>query len=498
MDNDRPSEVSKENNSNGNAAPKSRKRKLRLRTKLAYSSGAISEGAVTAAGITTLIFYNQVLGVSPSLCGVAFMIAQIVDAFSDPLMGALSDRVNTRWGRRHPFMLAATLPWAVSLYFIYQPIRDLGETGTFIWLTVFLVLMRLCYTVFSVPHNALGAELTDDYHERTSIFGFKEVAWMGASVTLSLLVWLVLFPSTPEFDNGLLNEGRYQLLAGAAAIICLVASLVCTFGTLDQIPFLHETRSYRPSYKEYIRNLMSLLANPSFLAVCASWLTLATALGILMGVANYAYLYAYELSTEQMSVLTFLKLPGIAIALPLSIYMARKLDKKRSFMTAALFSATVIAAPHVFRMYGIFPSINSGLYLWAIFAPMFIGYMILPVMNIVVNSQLADICDDHELRTGTRAEGVVFSIRTFAMKSTRGLGVMIGGFGLDYINFPDKAVAGTLEPGVVNGLLFMSGPLYFIFMALGVACMLMYRIDSKRHAEILAVLEERRAAKEDD
>jgi len=498
MDNDRPSEVSEEGISNGNAAPNVRKRKVPLRTKLAYSSGAINEGAVTAAGITTLVFYNQVLGVSPSLCGVAFMVAQIVDAVSDPLMGALSDRVNTRWGRRHPFMLAAALPWTVSFYFLYQPMRGLGETGTFIWLTVFLVLMRLSYTMFAVPHNALGAEFTDDYRERTSVFGYRVVVWSAASVFLGLLVWRVVFPSMPELDNGLLNEGRYPLLAGAGAIIIFLATVLCTLGTRDQIPFLHETSSSRPSHKEYFRNLTRLLANPSYFAVCISWLTLATALGILMVVANLTYLYAYKLSTEQMFVLTFLKMPGILIALPLATYMTRKLDKKPSFMVTALFSATVIAAPHVFKMYGMFPGSDSTLYLWAIFAPMFIGYMILPVMNIVVNSQLVDICDLQEYNTGTRDEGVIFAIRTFSMKATMGLGSLIGGFGLKYIQFPDEAVADELEAGVVNGLLFMSGPLYFIFMALGVAFMLMYRINAKRHAEILAVLEERRAAKKDD
>jgi Na+/melibiose symporter-like transporter len=325
MDNDRPSEVSEEGISNGNAAPNVRKRKVPLRTKLAYSSGAINEGAVTAAGITTLIFYYQVLGVAPELCSTAFMIAAIVDAVSDPLMGALSDRVNTRWGRRHPFMLAAALPWTLSFYFLYQPMGGLDETGKFIWLTVFLVLMRLSYTIFAVPHNALGAELTDDYRERTSVFGYRVVVWSGASVFLGLLVWRVVFPSTPEYDNGLLNEGRYPLLAGAGAIIIFLASVVSTFGTRDQIPFLHETNSYRPSYKEYFRNLIRLLANPSYLAVCISWLTLATALGILMVVANLTYLYAYGLSTEQMFVLTFLKMPGILIALPVATYMTRKL-----------------------------------------------------------------------------------------------------------------------------------------------------------------------------
>jgi Na+/melibiose symporter-like transporter len=482
----------------GAESPSVRKRKVPLRTKLAYSSGTVNEAVVSAAGIATLIFYNQVLGVSPALCGLAFTIASIVDAISDPLMGALSDRVNTRWGRRHPAMLASAVPWTVSFYFLYQPLKGLGETGTFIWLTVFLVLVRLSYTVFAVPHNALGAELTDDYHERTSVYGYKVVVWGAASVVLGMVVYWVVFPSTPGYDNGLLNEGRYPLLAVSGAIIIFLAIVACTFGTRNQIPFLHDTSSYRPRFKEYIRNLVGLFANPSYVAVCGSWLTLATALGILMVVVNYAYLYAYGLSTEQMSVLTFLKLPGILIALPLATFLTRLLDKKLSFISTALFAATVIAAPHLFFMIGMFPGSDSALYLWAIFAPLFIGYMTLPVMNIVVESQLVDICDLQEYNTGTRDEGVIFAVRTFAMKSTIGLGTLIGGFGLEFIEFPDNAVAGGLEPGVVNGLLFMSGPLYFIFMALGMAFMLMYKIDSKRHAEILAVLEERRAAQAEE
>ena len=475
-----------------------RKRKVPLRTKLAYSSGTLNEAVVSAAGIATLIYYNQVLGVSPAMCGVAFMIVHIVDAVSDPIMGALSDRINTRWGRRHPAMLASALPWTVSFYFLYQPISGLSETGYFVWLTGFMMLVRLSYTIFAVPHNALGAELTDDYHERTSVYGYKVVVWSAASVLLGMIVWWVIFPSTPDYDNGLLNEGRYPLLALSGAIVIFLATVACTYLTRDQIPFLHDTSSNRPSFKQYFRNLLGLLANPSYLAVCVAWLTLATALGILMVTVNYAYLYAYGLSTEQMSVLTFLKLPGILIALPLATYLTRKLDKKYSFMFTALFAATVIASPHMFKMYGIFPANDTALYLWAIFAPLFIGYMTLPVMNIVVESQLVDICDLQEYKTGTRDEGVIFAIRTFSMKATIGLGSLIGGFGLEFIDFPDNAVAGELEPGVVNGLLFMSGPLYFIFMALGVAFMFMYRIDSKRHAEILAVLEERRAAQADE
>jgi Na+/melibiose symporter-like transporter len=168
-------------------------------------------------------------------------------------------------------------------------------------------------------------------------------------------------------------------------------------------------------------------------------------------------------------------------------------EKKQGFIFAAIFSATIIALPHMLKMMGYFPANESPYYLWAVFAPLFIAYMILPVTYIIVDSQLGDVCDDHEYKTRERGEGVVFSIRTFSMKATMGLGAMIGGYGLDIIKFPQDAVPGELGPEIVNGLLFMSGPLYLIFTALGGACMAFYGLSRARHETILEELEKRRA-----
>ena len=140
-----------------------RKRKISLRTKLGFSCGALDEAMIAAAAITTMIFYNQVLGVSAALCGTAFLIASLIDGFSDPIVGAFSDSVNTRWGRRHPFMFAAALPMGIFFYLLYQPPSGLEEYQLFLWFTFMLVGLRLGKTFYAVPHNALGAELTDDY-----------------------------------------------------------------------------------------------------------------------------------------------------------------------------------------------------------------------------------------------------------------------------------------------------------------------------------------------
>ncbi|MEE8399142.1 MAG: MFS transporter [Desulfobacterales bacterium] len=480
--------------STGGSTPPSRKRKIPLRTKLAFSSGAFQEAMLGAAAMTTMLFYNQILGLSPTLCGVAFLVASIVDGISDPLVGGLSDRFDSKWGRRHPFMLVSAFPLGISYYFLYQPMDGLSGTGLLAWFITSMVIMRLAQTFYNIPHDALGAEFTDDYHERTSVFGYNTVIGTGATVVMGMFVFWVLFPSTPEYSNGLLDPGRYPTLAMIGVPIIIGAILICTFGTRDQIPYLHRINRTPMNVRRYFGDLLELLRNPSYISVCVSWLTIAAGTGIFYTVTTYTYIYAYELSTEQLVIAGFVKLPGIFTALPLAAFMTRWLDKKKTVIMIALVAGIATAWPHALRMIGWFPDNDYPYLLWMLFTPLFISSLIMPVMAIVVDSQLVDITDDHEYRTGNRAEGLVFSIRTFAIKATAGLGGLIGGFGLEFIDFPENAEVGQVAPDVLDGLLFMSGPLYFIILFIGVLFMGLYRLNEKRHQEILTTLEERRAA----
>ena len=181
---------------------KDRRRKLSIMDKLLFASGALQEAAVSAGAFVTLLFYNQILGVSPGLVGTAFLIASVFDAFSDPLIGAFSDRFRSKWGRRHPFMFLSAAPIAASFYFLYQPLDGLSETGYFVWLCVFLILLRFSQTLYLIPHDALGAELTDDYEERTSIFGYNAVATMALTMVTFGVLTLLIFPTTPEYEQG--------------------------------------------------------------------------------------------------------------------------------------------------------------------------------------------------------------------------------------------------------------------------------------------------------
>ena len=470
-----------------------RRRKLSVRTKVLFASGALQEAVVTAGGIATVLFYNQLLGVSPALVGTADLIDSAFDALPDPLIGAITDRFRSQWCRRHPFMFASALPIGVSFYFLYQPADGLTETGYFIWLCVFLILLRLSQTLYLIPHDALGAELTDDYEERTSIFGYNWVATSILTMVVSAIFFTVIFPSTPEYENGLLNQAGYFVLAAVGSVTIVFSVLVCAFGTLEQIPYLHDFEiSKKFTFPNYFAQLKALVKNVSYLSACLSLLTIYSGLGILSVVATYAYIYVYELSSEAMFWAGAAKSPGILVALPLLAFLSKFMEKKAILMMSTLATCILISLPHNLKMLDLFPANDSVFLLFALFVPMLLAYMVLPMSAIIIDSQLVDVADDHELRIGERSEGVIFSVRSFGIKATQGVGGFLAGFGLEFIGFPENAAVGNLAQETVTGLLFLNGPAYLMIYLLAVLFMTLYALDKKTHGEILQQLEARR------
>lgn len=302
--------------------------KVSPKTKTAFAAGSLEEAVMAAAGIVTMLFYNQVLGVSAYLCGIVFLVASVVDAVSDPFIGAWSDNLRSRWGRRHPFMLAGMLPLCLGFYLLYAPPENASESFYFWWSMGAMSLMRIGKTLFVVPHDALGAELTDDYHERTSIFGFNAVAGMLGASLLAMVVLVVIFPSTDGYENGLLNPDGYPVLAFAGATLMLVMLAISIGGTRDQIPRLHNVNRQTLSFRDNLDDLIALFTSRSYLSVCIAGLVMLVSGGIPGVVSTYTFIYGFDLSTEQLSIQRIVMIPGMFIALPLAAWFTRKFDKK--------------------------------------------------------------------------------------------------------------------------------------------------------------------------
>ncbi|MBW2666722.1 MAG: MFS transporter [Deltaproteobacteria bacterium] len=143
---------------------------LTTRVRYWYALGQLAEGIKNEAyAIFLLFYYTTVVGLSGSLAGQAILIALLFDAVTDPLIGAYSDRLRTRWGRRHPLLLAASIPLPVFFYLSFAPPANSSQLQLFLWLTSMTVLTRGAMTLFHVPHLALGAEFSSDFEERSRI-----------------------------------------------------------------------------------------------------------------------------------------------------------------------------------------------------------------------------------------------------------------------------------------------------------------------------------------
>jgi Na+/melibiose symporter-like transporter len=173
-----------------------------LGTKVAYGIGQAGEGLKNGAfGVFLMFYYNQVLGLSGTLAGLALGVALIFDAITDPLAGSLSDNTRSRLGRRHPFMYASAVPLAICFYLLFSP-PELTQYQLFAWLVVFAILTRGAMTLYHVPHIALGAELSTNFEERTAIVGFRQFFSTFGGLSCYVIGFGVFFTATEDVSQG--------------------------------------------------------------------------------------------------------------------------------------------------------------------------------------------------------------------------------------------------------------------------------------------------------
>src|SRR4051812_12829085 len=192
-------------------------------TKIVYGVGQAAEGLKNNAfGFFLFFYHNRVLGLPGTLAGLALGLSLVFDAFFDPLVGSISDNFRSKYGRRHPFMYAAILPMAIGFYLLFSPPVH-GEWALFAWLFTFATLTRGGMALFHVPHIALGAELSDDFEERTSIVGVRQfLATFGGLLAIGI-GFGVFFKSTAEHAQGQFNVAAYSPYALTLGVLMAVA-----------------------------------------------------------------------------------------------------------------------------------------------------------------------------------------------------------------------------------------------------------------------------------
>lgn len=478
-------------------------RRVPVRTKLFYGYGSVAEGIKEAAFKTFLLFYyNQVLGLPGWMGGLAAAVALVFDAITDPIVGSLSDRTHSRFGRRHPYMYASALPMAVSFFALFNPPSGLSELQLFFWLVTFAVLVRGAMTLYSIPSNALVPELTTHYDERTALVGFRFLfGWIGGG-TLTLLAYLVFMAPSEAYANGLENPAGYRAWATVGALSIFFAIVVCALGTHREIPRLRAPAADAPAlgggWQRFHREFRGALANANYRAIVIAGLFAGVAGAFVDVFGLYLFNFYFELTTQQVA----LFVPGAALGIGFGVALARPLstrfDKKSVALALACGSVAIGPIPIFLRISGLGPDNHTRELLALLIGHGAVMTCMGVMTGILIGSMLADTVDQQELATGQRQEGVFAAAIAFTSKSASGVGTLLAGATLDLIGFPRGAAGAvpdaTPSPQQIAALGWIVGPGLMILWFFTLRALSRYRLGRDEHRRILDALDQRRTS----
>lgn len=470
--------------------------RLPMKTKLAFGLGGAAE-MVTLYSVSSfaLLFYSQVLGVPAHLVGLAISASLVLDAFSDPIVGSISDRTRSKWGRRHPYLFAAAIPVGLTGWAIFSPPAGLSQTGLLIWLGAAVILMRQAMTFFYVPHLALGGELSPHYTERSKVMSYYSFFnWAGGSLTF-VGATLLFFPATPDYPRGLLNPEPWPRYALAIGFVSLAAMLASAWFTRDRLPYLPKAQPGQTalSVRGFFGDFGKALANINYVWLLVAYFFVALMIGMREGMRMYVNTFYWDLSSKELSLFVFGSLAGYLTAFIFAARLHKRFDKKRTLMLSALTYAVVPPIPLVLGMMGILTPETPGL-LPMLIAFAAVQYGAISVLQISAMSALADIADQNELKYGVRQEGILYSTRNMAGKIDMAVGTAVAGAVISLIGFPKTAKSiADVPPDVLFNLALWDSILAAIPGVIAVVFYGLYGINRETYEATRAALEAKRA-----
>ena len=404
---------------------------LSPRIKVGWAIGELAVAVYIGLSMAFMLFYcTDVLAIPPAIAGLALLIPRMLDALSDPLLGALSDRTRSRFGRRRVFLLAGAPLLALSFGAVFFVDPSLPLPQRVAVLMVLFLASNLAVSIYEVPYSAMIAEMTTEYRQRINLSGYKMMA-ARLGIIAALFAGPLIFRSTPTLATG------FRLLGVTVGLFILTTGLWAFFATrqASRVDTVANRFSMAAEYR-------ALVGNRPFRNL---WLTfLFQNLAIGASSTMLIYFIAYVLRLDPKFAGPFLAVGGIAaaVATPAWVFIARRLGKGSAYFVA-LGTAAVVAGCIGF----VSPGMGGILFtLLAIAGAIDAGTQLVP------NSMVPDTVEVDEARTGERREGALFGAWGFCRKLGMTLGAFLVSLTLAWVGFQQGVDPSLQSPTAVFGI----------------------------------------------
>lgn len=471
-----------------------------FREKLALGVGGFTS-LFGYIGINTVArtVYVMIMGVNPAWVGMALFIPRMWDAFSDPLMGKISDNFHSKWGRRRPFIVIGAVTMGIVFGLIWMVPEGWSQAAKLAYFIVMQIIFFTCYTIFSVPYNALTYEMTPDYNERNSVMAYNAFFHKAGEMFYEWIIPLGAVFSVVYFAAKL-PEGQKVELNGIRVVTWMVGLVVMAgIGMMPGL-FVRERFKKKTEHQEKVKLLQSCkeaFASRAFL-ILVSIIILNVLSGVLAMSMDH-FVMTYYMADGDItlgSIWKGLLSSGYAVvgfaSIPVITWLANKFGKKGSlYFVYSLMVFGGIMKWFIFTPgHRIFYIGKIGIDPIILIDPLLCGPMWVAV-KIMLASMMADICDEDELRHGKRREGMFGAVFSWLEKTAWSLSAFGAGLAL-WLSGYNSELGGNQDPKTFFTMrLFLAGaPAITAVFAL--IALKFYPITAKRAAETRQKLEERR------
>ena len=437
---------------------------LSVGTKMGFGAADLGGNLFfTAMGFWTLNYLTDTVGLAAAAAGAAVMVGKLWDAVTDPMMGFISDRTRTRWGKRRPYLLFGAVPLALTMWYFFTDPRIESQALLTLWAAIALCALNTAYTVVNIPYSSLTPELTKDYHERSSLNGYR----FGFAVIGTILGAGAVLPLVGAFGED--RSSGFSFMGIVLGVLMAASTLVTFFAVREP----NRSNEARPT-ERFFPTFLAVFKNKPYVLLLLTYALNLTALNFVQGILVYYFKYIYN--NEALTTLAMLLLLVTAmICIPISVFVSKKIGKKRTYQIcfAVLSTACLI-------IYFLGHRLGSSFFLGVmVYAGIGVGFGYVAPWAMV-----PDAIEFDAVKTGNRKEGAFYGMWTFTAKVGTSLAIALTGLILGAAGYSANLVEQSASS--LSAIRLIIGPIPAVVFILAIILIERYPIDEKTYAAFMA------------
>lgn len=445
------------------------KNKLSTLTKIVYGSGDFGyslNNSIIAALFP--IFMMDVVGVAPALAAAALFIGRSWDYINDPLIGYLSDRTRTRWGRRRPWLLFGAIPFALTFIVLWiKPPFVTSQTGYLIFYAAAYLIYEASATTVYMPYFALTPELTQDYDERTQLTSFRMLFNIVGGLVAYTVPMIVIGSMIPA------NANRVVLMAIIFGFLAALPYLLVFFGVREKKEY---TQLVQPKLRD---SLNAARKNKPFFF--AAMIYLFTWIVIILLETNFMFYIKYVVKRgDQSSIVMGVFFISAILALPFWNWISKKGNKRMAYIIGVSFWAVTMCSLIL---------VTPATPFWILLVMCVLAGIGLSAAQVLPWAIIPDAIEWDEYQTGERHEGIFYSLITLLGKIANSVAVPLSLLLLEFTGYIPNAV--EQPKSALLGLKIVIGPIPAVMLAAGILFAIFYPLSREKYAHVLTELKKR-------